>query len=182
MRHAQSLWLAVLVLCTSAPGVEGDAARPPEIRSSAARDNPLAVWPLELLSDTRERPLFSPRRRPPPAPLPVAQVVEAEPELPPPNIILIAIVREGGVAQAVVRTAEAENAIRARLGDEIAGWKVTQIETLRLMLSSGNRSVGFALFAGMDGKGTVSRGGAPTSPDVAQNVAQERTNRRTGHH
>jgi hypothetical protein len=177
MRHAQSLWLAGLVLCASAPALAGDPSSP---QSSTVRDNPLAAWALKLLSDTRDRPLFSPSRRPPPAPLPVAQLVAPEPEMPPPSIVLLAIVRDGGLAQAVVRTAEADNAIRARVGDEIAGWRVTQIETRRLMLSSGDRSVSFALFAGMDRKGAASRGGPPTSPDVEQNVARQRENRRTG--
>jgi hypothetical protein len=53
----------------------------------------------------------------------------------------LAIVSDGGVAQAVVRTDESDKAIRARLGDAIAGWTVTQIEPRRVVLSIEDRSV-----------------------------------------
>ncbi|HEY6259943.1 MAG TPA: hypothetical protein VIY51_29545, partial [Xanthobacteraceae bacterium] len=46
-------------------------------------------------------------------------------------------------------------AIHARVGDEIAGWKVTQIEPRRLMLASDDREVGFDLFGRMSGKGNI---------------------------
>jgi hypothetical protein len=78
----------------------------------------------------------------------------------------------------VVRTDESNKAIRARLGDEISGWTVTQIEP-RLVQSIEDRSVSFALFAGMNGKSTKSREPEPASPDV-QMVTQRRTDRRIG--
>jgi len=132
MGHSRRLCMVALVL--SSPAMAGSMA---DI-ASAARDNPLAVWPLDLLSDTRDRPLFSLHRRPPPPPAP--QFVAPAPKTPPPNIVLLAIVSDDGVAQAVVRTAGADEAIRARLGDEIAGWKLTHIEPRRLTLSSGDRA------------------------------------------
>jgi len=46
----------------------------------AASKNPLAAQPLDLLSDTRDRPLFSPSRRPPPPPPPPV-VERVEPPL-----------------------------------------------------------------------------------------------------
>src|SRR5262245_36583139 len=54
------------------PGTPGDAAR--------LRGNPLWAVPMRELSATRDRPIFSPSRRPasPPA------VVQAPPQLPPP--------------------------------------------------------------------------------------------------
>jgi hypothetical protein len=95
--------------------------------------------------------------------------------------VVLAIVSDDGVARAVVRTAAAEAPICARPGDEIAGWNVTHIEPRRLVLSSGDRSVSFALFAGMSGKGTKSRKPEPGPPDVQmQNVAQRQTDRRIG--
>jgi hypothetical protein len=64
----------------------------------------------------------------------------------------LAIVSDGDVAQAVIRTVESAKAISARLGDKIAGWTVTQIEPRRVVLSIEDRSVSFALFAGPNGK------------------------------
>jgi hypothetical protein len=65
----------------------------------------------------------------------------------------MANVTDDGVPQAVVRTSE--RAIPAHVGDEIAGWKVTQIEPLRLVLASNDREVSFDLFARKSGKGNV---------------------------
>jgi hypothetical protein len=180
MRHSRPLCMVVLVLVLSSAVMGGDAVSVADV-PSAARDNPLAAWALDLLSDTRDRPLFSLRRRPPPPPAPPPpESVASAPETPPPNIALLAIVSDDGVAHAVVRTAE-HKAICARLGSEVAGWTVTHIEPRRLMLSFGDRAVSFALFAGMNGKNTKTREPEPASPDVQmQNVAQRQTERRIG--
>jgi general secretion pathway protein N len=173
MRQFRLLCLVALVIWVpAAPAAAGDKASLAEAQPSASSDNPLAAWPFALFADTRDRPLFSPRRRPPPPPAPPPpQIAAPAPKIPPPNIALLAIVSDGSVAQAVVRTWGAEKAIRARLGDDIAGWKVTQIEPRRLVLSSDDRSVSFALFAGVSGRG---RGAAPAAPNFQmQNLAQE---------
>jgi hypothetical protein len=46
----------------------------------------------------------------------------------------------------VVRSGSSDKVIRARLGEEIEGWQVAQIESRRLVLSHDDRSVSFALF------------------------------------
>jgi hypothetical protein len=180
MRHPQPLCMVALVLVLSSPVTGGDAVSMADV-PSAAHDTPLAAWALDLLSETRDRPLFSLRRRPPPPPaLPPPEFAAQAPEPPPPTIVLLAIVSEDGVAHAVVRTAE-HKAICARLGSEIAGWKVTHIEPRRLALSFGDRVVSFAMFTGMNGKSAKSREPEPASPDVQmQNVAQRGTDRRIG--
>jgi general secretion pathway protein N len=150
----QSVQWGVVALLLSSVVAAGDAADPANVQSSAAPNNPLTAWPIEFLSDTRDRPLFSPHRRPqpPPAPSPV-RVVAPPPPVPPPNIVLMAIVTDDGVPQAVVRTPE--KAIGAHVGDEIAGWKVTQIEPRRLVLASDYSEVSFDLFGRMSGKSSV---------------------------
>src|SRR6516162_4960624 len=174
MRHPRPLCMVAVVLVLSSPVMGGDAVRVTDV-PSAARDNPLAALALDLLSETRDRPLFALRRRPPPP-----QFAAPAPEAPLPNIVLLAIVSADGVARAVVRMAE-HNAICARLGSEIAGWNVTHIEPRRLVLSFGDRSVSFALFAGMNGRNPKSREAEPTPPDVQmQNVVQRQTERRIG--
>ena len=180
MRHPQLLCMVAVVLVLSSPVMGGDAVRVTDV-PSAARDNPLAALALDLLSETRDRPLFALRRRPPPPPAPPSpQFAAPAPEAPLPNIVLLAIVSDDGVAHAVVRTAE-HKAICARLGNEVAGWKVTHIEPRRLVLSFGDRALSFALFAGMNGRSPKSREPEPTTPDVQmQNVAQRQTERRIG--
>ena len=136
--------------------------------------NPLAAHPLDHLSATRERPLFSPSRRPlAPPPAPVAQRVEP-PKIDPPRIVLVGIVSEGGAARALIRTPSSNKVVGARFGDEIASWTVTAIEPHRLTLSHDDRSVSFALFTGnQDG-----RLGSP-EPSL-RTAAQERVDRRSG--
>jgi hypothetical protein len=88
--------------------------------------SPLAAYPLDRLSATRERRLFSPSRRPP-AP-PSASIIAAPPPPPPPNLILFGTIIDADDARAVVGVGNADKTRRVRIGDDIGGWKVTQIE------------------------------------------------------
>jgi hypothetical protein len=146
----------------------------------AASKNPLAAKPLELLSDTRERPLFAPTRRPPPPPPPpVVQQAAPPPPVPPPNVVLLGVVTDENGPRVVVRSGSSDKVIRARLGEEIEGWQVAQIESRRLVLSHDARSVSFALFDRQK-EGPV-RDAAPVAAEVElRNMAQERFDRRTG--
>ena len=152
MRHPRVAYMVALVLVLSSRVMGGDALSVADV-PSAARDNPLASPP---------------------------ELAAPAPETPPPNIVLLAIVSDDGVAHAVVRTAQ-HKAICARLGTKVAGWTVTHIEPRRLVLSSGDRALSFALFAGMNGRSPKSREPEPATPDVQmQNVAQRQTERRIG--
>lgn len=143
-----------------------------------ALDNPLASFSLDRLQATRDRPLFAPSRRPPP--LPVArQVVEPVVILPPPNMVLFGIVADHTGARAVLRSGGSGKVIPARIGDEIEGWKVTQIEPRRLVLTDHDRSVSFALFAGRDANGPATSGPTIMPAHVAaETPVQEMTDRR----
>ena len=129
-------------------GGSNAAAADPAAADPAAA-NPVAAQPLPRLSATRERPLFSPSRRPPAAPPPTV-VVRAEPTPPPPapSLTLFGVVADQDGAHAVVRTASADRTVRVRIGDEIEGWKVEKIESRRLVLSLDGRSAVFTLFDG----------------------------------
>jgi hypothetical protein len=108
--------------------------------------NPLAAYPLDRLSATRERPLFSPSRRPP-APPPAPIISRPSPPAPP-NVRLFGIVMDADEARAIVQTGPANNIRRVRIGDDIGGWKVSQIERRRLVLSLDNRLATFTMFRG----------------------------------
>jgi len=145
--------------------------------------NPLAARALDGLTATRERPLFSPSRRlPPPPPAPMlasVQSIEVKP-IDPPSIVLLGIVTEGGQARAVLRTQSSNKVVRARLGDEVGSWTVTQIEPRRLTLSHDDRAVSYALFSGSPAKNAAGRPSPATPAAPVQTVAQERIDRRTG--
>lgn len=181
MRHLSRLSLIASGLLLRSIALAGEPAVPPAASSDAALANPIASRPLESLSATRDRPLFAPSRRPPPAPAAsVVRAVEATP-IPPPSVVLLGIVTEADEARAMVRTDASGKVVRARLGDEIGGWKVTQIEPRRLVLSIDDRSVSFSLFARTGAKAAASRVPPGTRADSqVQNVVQERIDRRSG--
>jgi hypothetical protein len=116
-------------------------------------ENPLAVHSLDRMSATRERPLFSPSRRPPapPAP-PIVQLPVIAPPPPPPNVTLFGIVLEADEARALVRVPPKNEMIRVRIGEEIGGWKVTQIDGRKLVLSLDDRLATFTIFSGQGAK------------------------------
>ncbi len=146
---------------------EGLSIRPPphagEGREGGVLPSPLAAQPLDRLSATRERPLFSPTRRPPPPPPPVVIAPEPPPPPPPPpDVALFGIVMDGDEAHAVVRAGAAGKIMRVRVGDDIGGWKVAQIEGRRLVLSRDDRIATFMMFAGNSASGAPQPG--PEAP------------------
>jgi general secretion pathway protein N len=115
--------------------------------------NPVELQPLQALTATHERPLFSPTRRSAPKIVtPVAAVKQEPPPAPPPppSLVLLGIVSENGEARAAVRAGDkrpADKVLRVRAGDDVGGWKVDRIESRRLVLTQGERSADFVLFA-----------------------------------
>jgi hypothetical protein len=118
-----------------------------------AVSNPVELQPLQALTATHERPLFSPTRRPPPkivAPVAVVRQEPPPPPPPPPSLVLLGIVSENGEARASIRPPDkrpTDKALRVRAGDDVSGWKVEKIEPRRLVLTQGERSADFVLFA-----------------------------------
>jgi len=137
---------------------EGKSIDPPPLAGEVALPSPLAAQPLDRLSATRARPLFSPTRRPPAPPPPVVVASEPPPPPPPPDVALFGIVMDGDGAQAVVRAGPADKIVRVRVGDDIGGWKVAQIDGRRLILSLDDRIATFLMFAGNSANGAPRTG------------------------
>jgi hypothetical protein len=162
MRDAR--WLAAIFALLLAPAPSA-VAQPPDPPATAPA-NPVAAQSLEPLSTIIDRPLFSPGRRPPappPEPAPIVQAAEPPAPPPPPNLILFGVVMDGESARAVVRAGADNRLVRAQIGDEIDGWKVSQIEGRKVVLSLDGRFATFTLFSGDRGRaesagGTVSAG------------------------
>jgi hypothetical protein len=137
--------------------------------------SPLAAQPLERMSNTRDRPLFSATRRPP-APPPVVAVAPPPPP-PPPDVALLGVVMDGEDARAVVRTGPTAKILRVGIGDDIGGWKVGQIEARQLVLLLDGRTATFTMFTGDKPKPSSNVGAAePSSGAPPQNVAQQHQN------
>jgi len=109
--------------------------------------NPLAAQPLDRLSATRDRPLFSPTRRPtPPPPPPPPEQPAVAVVAQPPNLTLVGIVVDDEGARAIIRSS-ATTADRVQIGDDIAGWKVAQIDGRKMVLALDGRFATFTLFS-----------------------------------
>jgi hypothetical protein len=151
MSYCRSALIAVVVLSCMASGATCALAQPSD-QTTGTLANPLEAQPLDRLSATRERPLFSPTRRPtppPPPPPPEAAPVAVVPQ--PPNVQLFGIVMDDEGARAIVR-AGTEKVDRVQIGDDIGGWKVSQIEGRRLVLSLDGRFATFTLFSNDNGQ------------------------------
>jgi general secretion pathway protein N len=168
------------VLCALFVSALGAAAAVAEQQqlSAAALANPVAAQSLDELSATLDHPLFSPGRRPP-APPPRPAVEAAAPPAPPPsppNLILFGVVMDGEGARAVVRTGVDKKILRAQIGDDIDGWKVSQIEGRKVVLSLDGRFATFTLFSGDRGRqeavGGPTPGGEPKNSQRPSEVQQ----------
>jgi general secretion pathway protein N len=107
--------------------------------------NPVAAQSLDQLSSTLDRPLFSPTRRGP-VPSPVTQAVAPSAPQAPPTLTLVGVAMDSEHARALIRTDRDKKILRAQIGDDIDGWKVSQIEGQKVVLSLGERFVTLTLF------------------------------------
>jgi general secretion pathway protein N len=141
----------------------------------AATGNPLWAVPLRTLSATRERPIFSPSRRPPPAAIVVAP---AEPTAQPPRpvvaerpaLALVGTIVGEGERIAIFYNTATRATIRLRLGEtDDAGWKLVSVDARTSLLEKGRESVTLALPApGEMAPGTVAapRPAGSAEPDL----------------
>ncbi len=91
--------------------------------------NPLWAIPLATLSNTRERPIFSPSRRPPPAQTPVAVAAPpAPPPAPPrverPPLALVGTVAGDDESFGIFVDKATSTALRLKVGEDYQGWRL----------------------------------------------------------
>lgn len=95
---------------------------------------------LESLKATRNRPLFSPTRRPPPAR--ISPITPASPgPRPPPQVDLTGVILGPGERAAIVVVPGGSAPRAVHLGAAIDGWRVTAIAARSIVLSHAGRSV-----------------------------------------
>ena len=123
VRAVKSASAAVLSLCLAAL-----TASPTRAGSIANSDNPVAAIPLASLTATRERPLFSPSRRPPPvaaeAPTVEAPAPQSSPR-PEPSLLGTVIGPSDCVAVVV---AAGEPPASLHVGETAGGWTLRSID------------------------------------------------------
>lgn len=92
---------------------------------------------LTSLAATRERPLFSPTRRPPPTPVvvaPTAPAPETARETPPPAFRLTGVVIGDAEEIAIVQHDQNAKPINLRINSVIDGWTVAAIHSREIVL------------------------------------------------
>jgi general secretion pathway protein N len=130
-----------------APSKEANPGAPiPQPRSG----NPLWGIPLTQLSATRDRPIFSPSRRPPPVVArPVVAVVNipvAKPKEPDrPKLSLLGTIVHGDDGFAIFMDQATAAPLRIRIGADYQGWTLRFVRAGSAMLQKDQDSVEFAL-------------------------------------
>ncbi len=106
----------------------GAPAVPPAKALSA---NPLWAIPLTQLSGTRDRPIFSPSRRPPPVVADTEPVVVKPPprkkEIQPPALSLVGTIASDDESFGIFIDQSTKAALRLKAGEDYQGWKLLRI-------------------------------------------------------
>ena len=116
------------------------------------RGNPLWAVPLRSLSITRERPIFSPSRRPPPPAVVAAPIVRPATPPPPkpeepdhPLLALVGTVIGETESIGVFFDQSAQSVIRLRSGEGYAGWVLRSVQAREATFEKGRRAATLVL-------------------------------------
>ena len=114
-----------------APGEGKPQNVPVATAERAPGGNPLWAIPLASLSTTRERPLFSSTRRPPPpAVVPLPEVKAPPPESSPaerPQLSLVGTVASSDRSFGIFLDQATRSALRLKAGEDFQGWKLLSV-------------------------------------------------------
>lgn len=115
----------------------------------APSGNPLWAVPLKQLSATRERPIFSPSRRPPQTAVATAPYVPppAPPqpvELPRPQLSLVGTI-SGGVGFGIFVEQVGDKALRLKTGEAHMGWTLLEVRARQIVLQKDNETITLSL-------------------------------------
>ena len=105
------------------------------------RPNPLWAIPIASLSATRERPIFSPSRRPPlkaAPPAPQQSLRGNEPNRP--LLALVGTVAATPEGIAIFQDEKSKDIVRLRTGESHSGWTLTAVKAREVTLSHGHET------------------------------------------
>jgi hypothetical protein len=145
--------LAVLAQTPDTPGisVRADLGALPRVKSgeldrAPPSGNPLWAIPLKDLSDTRERPIFTPSRRPPPPPVVEKPYVPPPPPSvvtkPPPEPLMLSLlgtIASDSAGVALFMEKSTQEGVRLRTGESHQGWVLRSVHGREAMLEKGDR-------------------------------------------
>jgi general secretion pathway protein N len=146
-------------------GTPGTPGSPATDKGAAAKDNipasanPLWAIPLGSLSTTRERPLFTPSRKPPapppvvstaPPPEPAKPVYVPPPEPEKPQLSLVGVVTGVSGGFAVFLNNTTRDIIRLKLGEGNDGWVLRSVKAREAVLEKNHQTAVIGLPASED--------------------------------
>jgi general secretion pathway protein N len=157
-------------------GLDATADRPavPIAHERGPTGNPLWGIPLRVLTETRERPLFSPSRRPPPfvlasAPAPVRPVAAPKPPEPDhPLLTILGTVVGSSDAIAVFMEQATNQVIRIHAGQDHDGWVLRAVQGREALFEKDTRRATLALPAPGAATATATAPGQPQPVQAAQ--------------
>jgi hypothetical protein len=121
-------------------------AAPPPAPERPLSANPLWAIPLTKLSGTRDRPLFSPSRRPPP-PVVAAEPAAAPPPPPPrkkdaepPPLSLVGTIASDEESFGIFLDQSTKQALRLKLGEDYQGWKLRAVQGREVTMEKDQQS------------------------------------------
>jgi hypothetical protein len=112
--------------------------------------NPLWGVPLTQLSATRDRPIFSSSRRPPPSAV-VAEPVFVKPapprkkEVEPPQLFLVGTIASDDEGFAIFIDQSTKAALRLKVGEDYQGWKLRSIQGREVTMEKDQQAAVLAL-------------------------------------
>jgi len=145
---------------------------PPSPPERALSANPLWEIPLASLSNTRERPIFSPSRRPPPPAVAAAPPAREPPPPPrppgvePPQLSLVGTVGGADESFGIFVDPNTKAAVRLKVGEDYQGWKLRSVQGREVTLEHGKHTATLSLPQPGAGTPGAARG-------QAANVAQD---------
>jgi general secretion pathway protein N len=167
----------VIAHASDTPGmsVRADLGTTPRVKSgepdrAPLSGNPLWAIPLKELSNTRERPLFSPSRRPPPPAVvekpyvPPPPRVETKPPPEPLMLSLLGTIAGGGSGVALFMEKSTQEVVRLRTGESHQGWVLRSLHGREAMLEKGDRKETVTLPSPGDGTAAAAPPRAPVIP------------------
>jgi hypothetical protein len=137
---------------TGSPGTAPIASEPVTRVSVAAKGaatphassaNPLWGIPLTQLSGTRDRPIFSPSRRPAPVASATEPAVARSPrkkEIQPPQLALVGTIASSDESYGIFIDPSTKAALRLKVGDDYQGWKLITIQGREVVMAKDERS------------------------------------------
>ena len=136
------------------PAVPSFSAPKPAVAPALQRTpsaNPLWAIPLSQLPMTRDRPIFSPSRRPPPAAVVAEPVVEAPRPPPPPreperpDLALVGTIAGGDEGFGIFVDQSTKTPLRLKVGEDYQGWKLRSVHGREATLEKNQQAVVMAL-------------------------------------